>query len=67
MDKSIRIYTSFEEMKADDYREWQALPGYERLNAAAELSLALYQLKDPTRDARQGLQRTLVRLQRPKS
>jgi hypothetical protein len=26
MDKTIRKYASFEEMKADDYREWQELP-----------------------------------------
>ena len=30
MDKTIRKYTKFEEMKADEYREWQALPGHER-------------------------------------
>jgi hypothetical protein len=52
-------------MKADEYREWQALPGYERLNAVAELSLSLYRLKEPTRDVQQGLRRTLVHLQRP--
>jgi hypothetical protein len=67
MDKTIRKYTNFDEMKADEYREWQALPGYVRLNAIVELSLAQYQLKEPTRDVRQRLQRTLVHLQRPQS
>ena len=65
MDKTIRKYGSFDEMKADEYREWQELPGYERLNAAVELSLALYQAKEPTRDVQSRLQRTLVHLQRP--
>ncbi|MGH8067698.1 MAG: hypothetical protein ACRERE_21210 [Candidatus Entotheonellia bacterium] len=65
MDKVIRTYASLDAMKADEYREWQQLPGYERLNAAAALSLALYQIKEPTRDVRQGLQRTLVHLQQP--
>jgi hypothetical protein len=50
MDKTIRKYTNFDEMKTDEYREWQALPGYERLKAIVELSLAQYQLKEPTRD-----------------
>jgi hypothetical protein len=65
MDKTILKYASFDEMKADDYREWQELLGYERLNAAAELSLALYLAKEPTRDVPPRLQRTLLRLQRP--
>jgi len=37
MDKTIRKYASFEEMKADEYREWQALPCHERLRAITEL------------------------------
>lgn len=68
MDKTIRKYTSFDEMKADEYREWQELPDYERLNTAAELSLALYQAKEPTpNDVRARLQRTIVHLKRPQS
>ena len=59
MDKTIRKYTDLEEMKADEYREWQALPDYERLNAAFELSLALYQLKEPRRDVQPRLQLVL--------
>jgi hypothetical protein len=64
MDKAIRKYASLDEMKADEYREWQQLPGYERLNAAAALSLAAYQMKEPTCDARPRLQRALVHIQR---
>jgi len=68
MDKTIRKYTSFDEMKADEYREWQELPDYERWNTTAELSLALYQAKEPTpHDVRPRLQRTLVHLKRPQS
>ena len=67
MDKVIRAYTGFDAMKADEYRDWQERPGYERLDAAADLSLAAYELKEPTRDVRQGLQRTLDHLQRPES
>jgi len=64
MDKTIRKYTSFDEIKADEYRYWQSRPAHERLNAAAELSLMQYQWKDPTRDVHSRLQRTLIRVQR---
>ena len=66
MDKTIRKYTSFDEMKADEYRYWQSVPDYERLNATAELSLAWYRWKEPTLDVQPRLQRTLVHLQRKK-
>jgi hypothetical protein len=33
MDKTIRKYTSFDEMKADEYRYWQSRPVYERTDA----------------------------------
>jgi hypothetical protein len=64
MDKTIRKYTNFEDIKDDEYREWQALPAHVRLNAAAELSSLQYQWKEQTRDVQSGLQRTLVRLER---
>ena len=64
MDKTIRKYTDFDEMKADEYRYWQSRPIHERLDAAAELSMMGYQLKEPTRNVQQRLQRTLVRIQR---
>jgi hypothetical protein len=65
MDKAITIFDSFEEMKADELRQWQSLPAHERLRAASELTLALYRMKEPDRDVRR-IQRTLVHLQREK-
>ena len=65
MDKTITIYTSFEDMKAAELREWQALPAHERLRAVAEMTLAVYHMKEPSQDARR-IQRTLVHLQREK-
>jgi hypothetical protein len=64
MDKTIRKYTDFDEMKADEYRYWQSRPIHERLDTAAELSIMGYELKEPTRDVQSGLQRTLVLVQR---
>lgn len=48
MDKAIRKHTSFDALKADEYREWQKLPAEKRMEAAAEMSLAAYQMKGPT-------------------
>ena len=64
MDKTIRKYTDFDEMKADEYRCWQSHSIHERLDTAAELSIMGYQLKEPARNVQQRLQRTLVRVQR---
>jgi hypothetical protein len=68
MDKTLRRYKSFAAMKDDEYREWQALPAHVRLEAAWELSVMQYQWKEDQegrgRDVQQGLQRTLVRVQR---
>ena len=33
MDKTIRKYTNFDEMKADEYRYWQSRPVHERVQA----------------------------------
>ena len=66
MDKLIRTFTSFDAMKADEYRDWQERPAHERMDAVAEITLAAYQMKEPTPDVRR-LQRTLVHLQRPES
>jgi hypothetical protein len=65
MNKTIRRYTNFEDMKRDEYRDWQKLSPIERLDAAAELSIGVYRFKDPNVPER--LQRTLVRLQQPES
>ena len=45
MDKTIRRYTDFEEMKADEYRYWQSRPVYERVAAVSELTQEHYALK----------------------
>ena len=66
MNKAIVTYASLEEMKAEELREWRALPPHERLRAVAEITLAAYRMKEPTQDVRR-IQRTLVHLQRPKS
>ena len=66
MNKAIATYASLEEMKAEELREWRALPPHERLRTVAEITLAAYRMKEPTQDVRR-IQRTLVHLQRPKS
>ena len=38
MDKTIRKYTSLDEMKADEYRYWQSRPVHERMDAVEELN-----------------------------
>ena len=39
MDKTIRKYASFDEMKADEYRYWQSRPVHERVAAVTELDI----------------------------
>ncbi len=63
MDKSIRSYASFAEMKADEYRYWQSRPIYERVAAVSELTEHGYKLKGFGPDAFR-LQRTLVHFER---
>ena len=45
MDPIIRKYTSFDEMKADEYRYWQSRPVHERMDAVEEINLAAYAIK----------------------
>src|SRR5580693_2386986 len=45
MDKSVRVYHSHEEMKADEYRYWQSRPVWERMDAVEELIQTAYALK----------------------
>jgi hypothetical protein len=66
MDKAISTYTTLDQMKSDEYRDWQELPAHERMSAVAELTLAAYRMREPALDVRR-LQRTLVHLQRPES
>ena len=63
MDKNIRKYTSFDEMKADEYRYWQSRPVHERVNAVSELTQEHYAMKGAVLDVPR-LQRTLVRFER---
>ena len=63
MDKTIRRYDSFEQMKADEYRYWQSRPIYERVAAVSELTEDGYRLKGVGPDAFR-LQRTLVHFER---
>ena len=66
MDKTIRKYASFEEMKADEYRYWQSRPAYERMDAVEEMIQTAYALKggEMEPDAPR-LQRPFVRLPCP--
>ena len=63
MDKTIRKYTDFDEMKADEYRYWQSRPVHERVAAVSELTEELYRMKGVGPNAFR-LQRTLVRFER---
>ena len=66
MDKTIRKYSSFDEMKADEYRYWQSRPVWERMDAVEEMIQTAYTLKGwemPPDVPR--LQRPFVRLPLP--
>jgi hypothetical protein len=45
MDKTIRRYTSLDEMKADEYRYWQSRPVHERVAAISKLTQEQYAMK----------------------
>ena len=45
MDNTIRKYSSFAEMKADEYRYWQSRPVHERMDAVEEMIQTAYALK----------------------
>jgi hypothetical protein len=42
---TVRKYTDFDEIKADEYRYWQSRPAWERFEAAMELSIMGYRMK----------------------
>ncbi len=42
---TVRKYTNFDEIKADEYRYWQGRPAHERLDALEEMIEAAYALK----------------------
>jgi hypothetical protein len=45
VDAILRKYTSFDEMKADEYRYWQSRPVHERMDAVEEMIQTAYALK----------------------
>jgi len=63
MDKTIRKYANFGDMKADEYRYWQSRPVQERVDAVSELTEEGYKLKGFKPDAFR-LHRTLVHFER---
>ena len=62
MDKTVRKYANFDDMKADEYRYWQSRPVHERVAAVSELTEIGYKLKGFKPDAFRLL-RTLVLLE----
>jgi hypothetical protein len=63
IDKTIRKYTNFDEMKADEYRYWQSRPVHERVSAVSELTQEQYAMKGEVPDVPR-LQRTVVHFER---
>ena len=63
MDKTIRVFDSLDEMKAEEYRYWQRRPVWERMEAVARMSMELYRMKGTAPDVPR-LERTLVHLER---
>jgi hypothetical protein len=62
---TVRVYDSFAEMKADEYRYWQSRPVHERMAAVSEITLAAYAMKGIFPDVRR-LERIAFCLQRPR-
>ena len=67
MEPILRKYTSFDEMKADEYRYWQSRPAHERMDAVEELNRAAYALKgmEPEPDVPRS-QWPVLRFSRPR-
>ena len=64
MDKTIRKFTSFEEVKNEEYRYWQSVTPEERIRAAWKHSIECYRVKGADANG-QRLRTTLVRFERP--
>jgi len=64
MDKSVRKFASFDELKDEEYRYWQGVSPSARFAAVFELSVDAYRMKGIVADG-QELKRTLVRFERP--
>ena len=60
---TIRKYTDFDEMKADEYRYWHSRPIHERLAAVSQLTEEGYKLKVFGPDVFR-LQRSVVHFER---
>ena len=66
MEVTIRKYTSFDEMKADEYRYWQSRSVQERMDAVEEMIETALALKGGEREPDvPRLQRPFVRLPCP--
>lgn len=65
MDKTVRKFTSFQEVKDEEYRYWQSVPPAERIEAAFQLSVEGYRMKGIVADG-SGLKRSLVRVEWPR-
>lgn len=63
MSKILRKVTDLKEQQAETYRYWQSRPGYERMEAVAEIVRDAYFMKGIDLDAQRS-ERTLVRIQR---
>jgi hypothetical protein len=63
MDKTVRKVTNLAEQQAETYRYWQSRSDSERMNATWEFTQELYRMKGLFKDG-QGLQRSVVRIQR---
>lgn len=63
MDKTVRKFTSFEELKDDEYRYWQSVSPAERFAAIFEHSVDSYRMKGIVADGR-ALRTTVVRSDR---
>jgi hypothetical protein len=63
MDKTIRIFTSHEAMKAEEYAYWQGRPVHERMDAVSEITRVAYAMKEFLPDVPR-LQRTVAILPR---
>lgn len=63
MDKTIRKVTDLVAQQEETYLYWQSRSDSERMNATWEFTLDMYRMKGLVKDA-QGLQRSVVRIQR---
>jgi hypothetical protein len=66
MELSLRKYSSFDEMKADEYRYWQSRPVHGRMDAVEELNRAADLMKGTEAEPNvPGVQGPLIRIPCP--